>query len=159
MPEESPDLHDLRPHLPPESRRRPLKFTATYSEDDFKHIVAGFAASDMDEKWNIIYRAPWLYFHRSWTGIGCYGVRFEPGQEGVSAVEAWVNVDVFESHPGYEEYDSELVRFLISVFLLRRSALLPVSGNRRLSGIAALAHMHVVAGVLPPLTLPEEPPK
>lgn len=150
---------DLKPHLPPESRRRPLAFTATYSEDDFKRIVAGFAASDMDEKWNIIYRAPWLYFHRSWTGIGCYGIRFEPGQEGVSAAEAWVNVDMSESGTGFEEYDSDLVRFLISVFLLRRSAPLPVPGNRPLSGIGALVHMHVVAGVVPPLTSPEEPSK
>src|SRR2546426_12392120 len=87
-------LKDLRPHLPPVSSRSDLGFSGAYSGDDFRRIVSGFRSSSMDEKWNIIYETPWLYFYRSWTGVGCYGVRLEPTGPGAIVSEAWVNSDV-----------------------------------------------------------------
>jgi len=90
----------------------------------FVHLVRvrtdqkGFRPMDMDERWFIYYEEPWLYIHRSWTGVCIYGVRFETSADGASIVESWANRD---SDPYTEtsiETDRELCTFFIGTLLL-----------------------------------------
>ena len=52
-----------------ESTRVPLDFVGNYSEAEVVRLHAGLEAREMEDKWDVVYEAPWLHFHRSWTGF------------------------------------------------------------------------------------------
>lgn len=43
-----------------------------FSEKDFSKITRGYLPQAMEDKWFIYYEDGWLYFHRSWTGVGIF---------------------------------------------------------------------------------------
>lgn len=47
----------------------------------------------MEDKWFVFYEEPWLYLHRSWTGMCVFQVRFELIDGMYRVVEALVNRD------------------------------------------------------------------
>ena len=142
---------ELRPNLPPAVSRRELGYTGIYSGDEFKRIIAGFDSSGMDEKWDIISDAPWLYFHRSWTGLGCYGVRFDSVGQGATVAESWINSDGHTCDEQSLDYHRKLLGFLIDAFLLRKKAQFPFPPKFRLTGLKRAAYVQVVAGHIPPM--------
>lgn len=73
--------------------------------------------------------AGWLSFHRSWTGICIYRLRFRKRDEGVEIVEAWVNRKGDEYSCVDDLYDAAIVSWLIDVLLLKRDAPWPESGK------------------------------
>src|SRR5690349_5322600 len=79
--------------LPCPEKREALGFNEVYSLAEFDRIRQGFIPSDMDDRWFIFYEEPWLYAHRSWSGICVYAVRFESASGGASVAESWVNRD------------------------------------------------------------------
>tara|TARA_R110002020_G_scaffold279104_2_gene494495 strand:+ start:5747 stop:6091 length:345 start_codon:yes stop_codon:yes gene_type:complete len=70
--------------------RRPLGYSASFSESDAATIMAGHIPKDMDDKWFIYSEGDWIYFVRSWTGFHIYGIRL--ADSGVVS-DSWVSLD------------------------------------------------------------------
>lgn len=53
-----------------------------YNDADLTKIMAGFRATDMDQRWNLYYEHDKLHMHRSWTGHCIYIAQFVPSMGG-----------------------------------------------------------------------------
>jgi len=111
---------DTWKHFPMSETKAPLGFSGRYSGADFTKIRAGYFIKDMDEKWFIYYEEPWLYFHRSWTGICIYQIHFASDGEGWNAVESWAAHDPDNYTQEQNEHDKHLVGKLITSRLLNK---------------------------------------
>src|SRR5689334_3790210 len=98
--------------LPLPEIRAELGFAATYTSVDFELIKRGLIPEEMEDKWFVFFEKPWLYFHRSWTGAGIYGVEFQSSPLGVSVVASWVGGRVNQNAAG-TDYDRAVLTFLI----------------------------------------------
>jgi hypothetical protein len=80
----------------------------------------------MDEKWFIFFEPPFLFFHRSWTGRLVYRLELEEQPTGARVKDAGVVND-----PGFyrrrsDEYEIQLVSFLVRRLLLEQNVPFPV---------------------------------
>lgn len=112
--------------LPLPEIRVELGFAAAYTSAEFELIKRGLIPEEMEDKWFVFFEEPWLYFHRSWTGAGIYGVEFQSSPPGVSVVASWVSGDINQDVETGTDYDRAVLTFLIDAFLLRRPAKFPV---------------------------------
>lgn len=92
---------------------RAIPFTASYSSDEFDVIAAGLIPIEMEDRWFIYYESPWLYLHRSWTGICIYKVRFEACDDRMSATETMVNRDPAQYSASNDASDVEFLGRLL----------------------------------------------
>ena len=132
--------------FPPIESRANLRLAAAYSSIEFEQVVRGVTPLEMEDKWDITFEDPWLYFHRSWTGICIYGLRFERSVMGASVVESWVNSDPAQYSTTSTEYDQAVVRFLIDTLMLGKHADLPVPPGETLTGLTKAIYEHAVVG-------------
>jgi hypothetical protein len=113
--------------LPCPEKRKALEFNENYSLAEFDRIRQGLIPIEMEDKWFIFYEAPWLYAHRSWSGICIYAVRFDDASGGASVAESWVNRSQYsETRP---DYDRALLKFLIDALLLGRRCEFPLPSD------------------------------
>jgi len=75
--------------LPQESSS--LHLDRTYSLEEFERVKAGTVPQSMDDKWFAYFESPWLYVHRSWTGVCVFHVRFAVSADDVRVTEVMVN--------------------------------------------------------------------
>lgn len=73
----------------PEARAR-LCVDQTYSRTQYEWLRHGVVPREMEDRWFVFFEEPWLYLHRSWTGICVFQVKLEPHGEGARIAEAWV---------------------------------------------------------------------
>ena len=85
----------------------------------------------MEDKWFVYWKDDELYFHRSWTGICIYKVKFECEEMGGVAVRAVVNRDPDQYSNVDGDYDAQLIHYLISLLLLRRPGRFPAKASTR----------------------------
>ena len=88
-------------------------------------IKCGFLPREMEDKWFVFWKDGELFFHRSWTGICLFVVRFACAERGAVAVEAVVNRDPEQYGCTDDERDAKMVAYLIAVLLLRIPAKFP----------------------------------
>ena len=69
------------------AERWTLEFERAYTGEEFERLQRGVLPEEMEDKWFVFYEEPWLYLHRSWTGICCFQVRFEESAGGARIVE------------------------------------------------------------------------
>ncbi|MEH2349124.1 MAG: hypothetical protein V7K55_14130 [Nostoc sp.] len=84
-----------------------------YSQEEFDRITAGVIPEQMEDKWFIFYEAPWLYLHRSWTGLCIFKVRFEVVGDSVKIAEVYVNRDPAQQLNTNDERDASMLRILL----------------------------------------------
>jgi len=133
-----------------------LGFTQTYGPVDFERITRGLIPQGMDDKWFIYFEEPWLYLHRSWTGVCIYGVRFQPRADGFAAVGSWVNREEYLEDS--IEYDRAILSFLIDRELLGRTVPFPVRGDLPTDSPAGALHNHPFGRAYPHSAFPAAPP-
>jgi hypothetical protein len=79
----------------------------------------------MDQKWFIYMEDDTLWFHRSWTGLCIYEVKFLKAGDKYNIKEAWVdglkNLDDIK----IRNYWSKIVLYLIDAILLGKKAVPP----------------------------------
>ena len=85
-----------------------------YTTQVFELISLGIIPDSMDEKWFVYYESPWLYLHRSWTGICIYKVQFEFINDHFQIVEAFVNQDPSQYKVTDDEQEVTLLRTLLN---------------------------------------------
>lgn len=108
------DSWDIKP-LPEQRARLPLTLSLTPAQ--FKRVKLGTIPGSMEDRWFGYFEDGWLYLHRSWSGFGIFGVRFEKKGRDHVAAEAWVSreKDQFENND-LDENVRELRQVLKSYF-------------------------------------------
>jgi hypothetical protein len=128
----------------PETRGA-LAYSRRFDRDEQTRIQRGLVPQQMEDKWFIFSEAPWLYFHRSWTGICIYAVRLRDEGDGCASVqEAWVNRDATQYKVTDDAHDAKVLSFLVERLLLGLPAALPLPKD--LDPAKASAFMQNVVG-------------
>lgn len=121
-----------------------LDYRPQFTTQEYALLTAGRVSTDMDEKWDVTYDAPFLDFHRSWTGKPVYRMTLVAGPNGGSATETlWTGLGVPDP-----SYNGQLLDFLVQRLLLRREATFPVPPD---STVPEAVARHSLVGVLPEL--------
>ena len=125
-----------------------VPFEDSYSAEEHAAIVRGLVPQEMEDKWFIYENRGAVYFHRSWSGVCIYCVRFETPGDRYRIAEVLVNRDAEEKAgeqaSGEEGYDAPLLRFLIDNLLLGRQRPFPVL--RGVPDTKAALFQHHIAG-------------
>lgn len=53
-------------------RMTPLRFEASFSDQEYERMSLGLIPASMDDKWFIFEEDNTLFFHRSWTDLCIY---------------------------------------------------------------------------------------
>ncbi len=131
-----------QPKPMPEKRAR-IPYERTFDAKEHERLVHGLVPEQMEDKWLIFYEAPWLWFHRSWTGIAIYGVKLRPEGEGSVVEEAVVNRSPEEYRETDDAHDAAILGFLVERLLLGRDVAFPVRASFPAEKRELLIH-HVV---------------
>ena len=49
--------------------RAAIAYTRGFDSTEHTRLIRGIVPQEMEDKWFIFYAAPWVWFHRSWTGF------------------------------------------------------------------------------------------
>jgi hypothetical protein len=110
----------------PDARAR-LAYTRAFDAAEHARLTRGIVPVQMEDKWFVFYEAPWLWFHRSWTGVAIYAVRLRVEEPGSAVEEAWVNRAPDQYRETDDSHDAAMLSFLIERILLgRRDVPFPV---------------------------------
>jgi hypothetical protein len=117
-------------HLPVPMREA-LSMLARFSFEEFEKTKAGHLSSNMDDKWDIGFEAPWLFICRSWAGRTIYELRLADDGASVVVEEAWVNRDTKQYACKDLDFDRRFALWLINQKLLGKVEPLPALPNFR----------------------------
>jgi hypothetical protein len=129
----------------PEARAR-IPYARAFDRAEHERVARGIVPAQMEDKWFVFYEAPWLWFHRSWTGVAIYAVRLRLEDEaaGTSAVEeAWANRASEQYRETDDAHDAAILSFLVERILLGRDAPFPIRPTVDPAKASLLVH-HVV---------------
>jgi hypothetical protein len=115
------------------SRRRPEPISAPqplsrlpqriWSDEDWERIQRGYAARDMDEKWNVFTEGDVVHLHRSWTGKGVFAATFAPVADGGWRIaHAVVERDPARYRNTDDDYDRVMLELVLSAIVLGEPA-------------------------------------
>lgn len=110
------------------SERAPLKLQRSFTAPEWTAMQRGSIPEAMEDKWFIYEKNGRLSFHRSWTGVCIFRLRFRETATGIEIAEAWVNRKKDQYSCVDDRYDAGLVLWLIDVLLLKRPAKFPETG-------------------------------
>lgn len=83
------------------------------SAEIFALVSQGLIPNSMDEKWFIYYEDPWLYIHRSLSGICVFKIKFQLINEHYEIVTALVNRDAEQYNETDDARDIAMLRELL----------------------------------------------
>src|SRR5258708_5647894 len=126
----------------PEARAR-IPFARSFDRDRHRRVTLGLVPREMEDKWFVFFEEPWLWLHRSWTGVCIYGVRLRAEGEGSVVEEAWVDRKPDEYRETDDAHDVALLSFLVDSLLLGLCVPFPVRVSVDPAKAALLMH-HVV---------------
>ena len=115
-----------------------------YSQDEFQRVLKGLIPEVMEDKWFIFFEAGWLYFHRSWTGNCIFQAQFRETDAGWAVTQFLVNRDPDQYQSDSDDYDRQLLRFLIDSLLLGKPAEFPQTNEDQGKVKSALRRWHQV---------------
>jgi len=162
MPSAAPDQFATRDSwkiLPLPTARADLALTESFTPEEFERMKRGLIPQQMEDKWFIYFEEPWLYFHRSWTGVCIYAIRFESSATGASAVESWVSRDSTQNRETRTDYDRLVSKFLMDAFLLGKRVSFPVPSSVPVDAPKGVYQHHLVGRAYPEATFPDCPPQ
>lgn len=107
------------------AQRATVRLNRAFSPADMQQIRLGLIPEAMEDKWFVYWQDDTLFFHRSWTGICVYVVRFVAESFGHRMVEATVNRDPQQYKETSDQRDAEIISYLIDLLLLQRDAAFP----------------------------------
>jgi hypothetical protein len=125
----------------------PIPCSLSLTPAEFEQVKKGFVPQEMEDKWFIYYEAPYLFFHRSWTGQPVYRLRFTDGCND----QALLSADLANRTEFSAEYEGTLIDWLVSNLLLGKDK--PFPTPRDISTNVAVVYRHHISGT----ALPEAP--
>lgn len=91
-----------------------LPLQATFDEALFDRMTHGLIPVQMEDKWFAFYEQPYLYLHRSWTGLPTYRLRFQRVGSGAKVTEVlWCSQHVKTDADSQLQDESERLRLLL----------------------------------------------
>lgn len=105
-------------HIPMTPDRKAIPYREEFTAAEMAQIRQGYIPEVMEEKWFVYMEGDWLYFHRSWTGLCVYMVRFERRDGRYAAIEAWADQDGTKRDFVSLEHDALQLQSLIHLLLL-----------------------------------------
>ena len=111
--------------IPMPDRRTSITLNRRYPLEALEQIKRGVIPEEMEDKWFVYWEDGTLFFHRSWTGVCVYVVRFRCEEDGATMIGAEVNRDPKQYRLEDIAHDAEMIPFLIKVLLLKRPAPFP----------------------------------
>jgi len=111
--------------LPLPEQRATIELDLRFTPAEFEQIKCGVIPVEMEDKWFIYWQNDTLFFHRSWTGFCVYVVRFVADGDGAKAFEADLNRDPEQYNNADDQYDRDMIAYLIDAVLLRRPSSFP----------------------------------
>ena len=109
--------------LPHQHKELPLR--GSYSREEYVRLSMGHTPQGPDDKWFIYLEDEWLYVHRASTGTCVFQLQIVPDGDKYAAVRLLVNRDRQQYRNEDDEYDVQLLSFLIDRLLLGRFAPFP----------------------------------
>lgn len=111
---------------PMPEQQKELLVDGRYSQDEFEQIRFGFIPQSPEDKWFIYFEDGWLHFHRSQTGTCIFQLELLPDGDDYVTGRAIVNRDPSQYRVTDDEYDVELMSYLVDHLLLGRFVPLPI---------------------------------
>ena len=105
-------------NLPMPEEIAELEYKAEYSAHEFEQISRGLIPQEMEDKWFIFFQGRTLRLHRSWTGHCIYQIEFTEYDGKHFAQRAFVNRKQDQYGESDNEYDAQMLRFLVNNALL-----------------------------------------
>jgi hypothetical protein len=97
--------------------RANVPYARTFTGPEYIRLQRGLVPEQMEDKWFIFCEAPWLFLHRSWTGVCVYAVKLRADGEGAAVEEACVNRVPEEYRETDIEHDAKILAFLVDRLL------------------------------------------
>lgn len=107
------------------STKATIHLERTFSSREMERIRAGLVPQQMEDKWFIYWENDALFFHRSWTGVCIYVVRFTAEGDGGKMIGADVNREPEQYGETSDKKDAKMISYLVDVLLLRHPAEFP----------------------------------
>ena len=109
-------------NLPMPESSTVIEINLEYSAEDMEEIKKGFIPQEMEQKWFIYFddSENKLYFHRSWTGMCVYIVKFKEIDDKFVGSTAEVNRDASQYTCTDDERDKETLTSVLDAHLLGR---------------------------------------
>ncbi len=123
-----------------------LDYSAEFSRKEFDQIILGFVPETMEDKWFIYFEDSYLCFHRSWTGICVFKLKFEINTDKIFVSEAILNSELDTNDLRYQ---LKLIDYLIQNMLLNRNTLFPVPGKGLTGALKGLFQHHITGDAGP----------
>ena len=134
-----------------------LDYSAAFSREEFEKISCGFIPKTMEDKWFIFLEDRILSLHRSWSGHCIYQVEFGCDGPNYSVRRAVVNRAPEEYRQTDDDYDSQLLRFLVNNLLLGKKEPLPVPSQLPPKVPKGVYQHHVAGCVCPEKRIAKRP--
>jgi len=107
--------------------RTRISLDRVFSLHEMEMIKRGVVPKQMEDKWFVFWERGHLYFHRSWTGLCIYVVRFIKEKDVWRMTQAEVNRDPSQYSVTNDKRNAQLISYLISVLLLGEASQFPAS--------------------------------
>jgi hypothetical protein len=111
-------------------RHTTIDLHIAYSKAELQEIKKGLIPQFMEEKWFVYFDQGILNFHRSWTGFCIYKVYCREEGDRFILSHADVNRDDQQYKETNDDVDRQMIKFLVEVLLLKKSAAFPSSSEK-----------------------------
>ena len=110
---------DSRPSVAamPESKTR-LDYQRTFTPAEYDKLRRGLVPRNMDQRWFIFMEDDWLFIHRDSSGFCIYQARVDRINDEYSVAEAYANRDPHQYKGVNDEYDKQMLGWIIECLLL-----------------------------------------
>ena len=115
---------DWTTHPLPENHAE-LTVNWSYSAEEVRRLKEGLIPELMEDKWFVFHEEGKLFFHRSWTGFCVYEVEITEIEAGIRIERFKVSRDLEQYRPSSDEFDINLLRYLIDHLLLGKEVPFP----------------------------------
>ena len=113
-----------------------LDLERVFTREDFARLCFGVVPRSMEDKWFVFFESPWLYLHRSWTGICVYQVRFAQSAAGVEIADVIANRQAGEGGELDASAEAHRLLFLLESIVRRNYRYANVRMLSDLSGLS-----------------------
>ena len=97
----------------PDDTKTVLDYERSFSDNEYNRIILGEIPSSMEDKWFCYFENGWLYWHRSWTGIGVFEVHIEQVSNIFKVTKAFLNPDTLKENSPLSTTPAEMLDSLI----------------------------------------------
>ena len=110
---------DSRPSVAPmpESKIK-LDYEARFTPTEYDKLRRGLVPRNMDQRWFIFMEDDWLFIHRDSSGFCIYQVRVDRMKDEYAVTEAYANRDPRQYKQVNDEYDKQMLGWIIEDLLL-----------------------------------------